>query len=127
MANSRELNYTPGMGGSLIDAMQPRNTPLSVENGRSPIFQPGRTVATVGAMDLLQRATEAPQKAGIMLLMRHLTGHWDEMDEHDQQVNEDAAKNGGRVLSEYHIDGERIWLITDHGHQYTTFLLPSEY
>lgn len=89
------------------------------------------TVATPGALDLLQRtATSA-----LTLLRRHVNGDWGDVCEDDAHINAQAVKDGSRILSCYRLgesDDDRLWIITEAeiapGRRYaTTLLLPSEY
>ena len=67
-------------------------------------------------------------------LSLHLAGAWgDELDAEDKAANDEALKDGSRILSAYILKtGEKIWLITeaedDNGNrEATTGLLPDEY
>ena len=85
-------------------------------------FQLGQLVITAGAEDVLQ-ADEA-----VLLLRRHLTGDFGELDAHDRRVNRDMLRVGGNVLSQYKTaSGETIWIITELQPGVTTILLPEEY
>lgn len=60
-------------------------------------------------------------------LVRHITGDWGELDEHDRRENELSAREGFRILSVYRMsDGTRFWIITEADRSSTTFL-PEEY
>jgi hypothetical protein len=71
------------------------------------------------------------EEAGVSpasLLIRHASGDWGELNEHDRQENEFSLKNGFRILSNYALgNGERIWIITEADGSSTCLLLPSEY
>ena len=92
-------------------------------------FQPGRLVATPGALDALARSGQEVT----FFLRKHLTGDWGEVDAEDRSLNDQALRDGGRLLSAYRtLKGTRIWVITeavgDDGHRASTcFLLPDEY
>lgn len=94
-----------------------------------PLFPLGRTVATPGALEELERAGQSPAE----LLRRHESGGWGDLDEHDKQANEDALKHGDRILSAYVLNtGVKLWIITEAAdesgrREATTILLPSEY
>jgi hypothetical protein len=65
-------------------------------------------------------------------LARHAAGDWGELDNFDKRQNEQAVKEGYRILSAYDVplaDGEieRIWVITEADRSSTCLLLPSEY
>ena len=90
----------------------------------------GRIVATPGALDVL----EAEEQSATDLLQRHFDGDWGDLCEEDKQLNDEALKDGSRLLSAYVLPktGEKLWIISeaegDNGERYaTTILQPSEY
>ena len=87
-------------------------------------FEPGQIVATPGALEALRASGGDP----LVYLIRHITGDWGEVNEHDSFENELSLQNGWRILSCYRLSsGVRIWLITEADRSVTTFLLPEEY
>jgi hypothetical protein len=102
---------------------------------KTPLFKPGRVVATPGALEALERSGQSVW----VFLSRHLAGDWGVVDAEDKAANDEALRDGSRLLSAYllegHGDGEeatKIWLITeaedDNGNrEATTALLPEEY
>lgn len=86
----------------------------------TPRFRPGRLVATPGVQDF-------PHHFLRRCLARHLIGDWGTVCAEDAQANEEALTIGERILSAYALDGERLWIITEHNRAYTTLLLPEEY
>ena len=96
----------------------------------NPLFKLGQVVATPGAIDSLEKAQQTPWE----FLSRHVAGDWGVVDAEDAEANNQALKDGSRLLSAYILkDGKtKIWVITeaedDHGNRAaTTLLLPSEY
>jgi len=88
------------------------------------LFKPGQVVATPGALDAMQRNN----CESLDLLTRHISGDWGVVPKEDDKANQDALKNGERILSSYPLlDGSRIWIITERDRSATTFLLPEEY
>ena len=99
------------------------------------LFKPGRVLATPGAIDALERSGQSVWH----FLTRHLAGDWGVVDADDKSANDDALRDGSRILSAYLLDGNcdgdeatKIWLITeaadDSGNrEATTALLPDEY
>jgi hypothetical protein len=86
------------------------------------LFPLGKTVATTGALVVL--SPEEP----LVLLRRHASGDWGEVDTHDRRANDKALKDGTRLLSAYvSVSGERIWIITEADRSSTTIILPEEY
>ena len=86
-------------------------------------FQPGRIVGTPGALAVMADASVEP----LALLRRHLRGDWGDLGDEDRASNDWAAKNGERILSAYHVNGAKVWVITERDRSATTFLLPEEY
>jgi hypothetical protein len=97
---------------------------------KTPLFKPGRILATPECL-------ETARKCGDNLwryFSRHLSGDWGNVDAEDKALNDQALKNGSRLLSSYVLkDGTTtIWLISeaegDNGHRAaTTALLPDQY
>ena len=95
-----------------------------------PKFKLGRTVATPGALDALERAGQDAAE----FLDRHARGDWGEVGEADWKVNDAAVAHEhdpdrqARLLSAYRTGlGERLWVITEADRSATTLLLPDEY
>ncbi len=95
-----------------------------------PLFKPGRVLATPGCLEALETSGDNLW----VYLSRHLAGDWGVVDAEDKAANNEALKDGSRLLSAYLLkDGEtKIWIITeaedDHGNRAaTTLLLPDEY
>ena len=85
-------------------------------------FTPGRLMITRNARDTLPRIEVD------VAINRHLAGDWGDVCPPDWQANEDALKNGGRLLSVYHTQGGvKFWIITEADNSATTVLLPSDY
>ena len=86
-------------------------------------------LATPGALQALREGGQAPRD----FLCRHLRGDWGEVCPEDRRLNDQALKDGGRVLSAYStLRGVKLWVLTeaadDQGHRAaTTLLLPDEY
>ena len=89
-----------------------------------PLFPLGKVVATPAALAALEEAGQSPAE----FLDRHVRGCWGDLDPEDWKANEDALRNGERLLSAYVLKtGERLWIITEHDRSVTTCLLPSCY
>lgn len=94
------------------------------------LFSPGRYVATPGALDLISGS----DTAALELLNRHVSGDWGDLCDEDKAQNNRALKDGSRLMSQYHVNGKKIWVITDGvfgneptKREVTTLLLPEEY
>jgi len=105
---------------------------MTIENtieSRTPstsgiLFNPGRVVATPGAL----QALEDNNILSLDLLSRHLIGDFGDVPEEDAAANRQALKDGSRLLSSYPLaSGARVWIITEADRSSTTFLLPEEY
>nr|WP_239032804.1 type I restriction endonuclease subunit M [Vibrio sp. MMG023] len=87
-------------------------------------FDLGKIVYTQGVDSMLRN------NLGINLaiyIRRHQSGDWGILDIEDKITNDEATKNGERVLSSYIICGRKVWIITERDRSCTTILLPSEY
>ena len=97
--------------------------------GSSPNFELGQTVATPGALKAIHQAGQSV----IPILARHAACDWGDLGDEDKLLNNEALKDGSRLLSAYQLrSGVRVWCITeaadDSGHRaVTTVLLPEEY
>jgi len=90
----------------------------------TPLFSPGRIVATPGALALLEEAKRSPSE----FLSRHLRGDWGELCKEDKTENELSLKHGFRLLCSYPVtETATLWIITETDRSVTTLLLPSEY
>ncbi|WP_417384188.1 hypothetical protein [Gimesia sp.] len=96
---------------------------------KSAKFSLGQVVATAGALEAIENASQTPTE----FLVQHAAGHWGELCVEDQEANNEALKTGARLLSVYHLaDDTKIWIITEAAdengqREATTILLPSEY
>lgn len=93
-------------------------------NKRAPRFSLGRILSTPGALTALEEANQSPAE----FLDRHVRGDWGDVDDEDRQANEDALRDGTRILSSYKTKvGVKVWIITEADRSATTILLPDEY
>jgi hypothetical protein len=96
----------------------------------TPKFQIAKTLITPGAQQSLNATGESPLS---FIFGRHAKCDWGDVDAEDAALNDEALKDGSRLLSAYHLkDGTKIWVITeavgDNGQrEATTILLPEEY
>jgi hypothetical protein len=96
---------------------------------KTPLFKPGKVVATPGALEALEQAGQSVWA----FLARHLAGDWGVVNAGDKAANDESLKDGSRLLSAYSLStGKKIWLLTeaedDNGNRAaTTALLPDEY
>jgi hypothetical protein len=89
-----------------------------------PKFQLGRIVATPAALEVLRESGQD----GSEFIDRHVRGDYGHMPPDDVAANEDALRDGARVMSAYTtLSGNRIWVITEADRSITTLLLPEDY
>ena len=86
-----------------------------------PRFNPGRLMITRNAKNALPRGEVDAA------INRHLSGDWGDVCQSDWQRNEQALRDGDRLLSVYQTQaGEKFWIITESDRSTTTVLLPSD-
>lgn len=91
-------------------------------------FPLGRVTTTAGAAEVLGGGDgPVAAEACRSLLDRHLAGDWGDMDAEDKETNERALAEGGRLMSAYFHDGQKLWVITEADRSATTILTPNEY
>ena len=88
-----------------------------------PLFALGQTVATPGALVVMQGMGISP----LSLLSRHQRGDWGDLDADDKDTNDEALTEGNRIFSAYQFDTVLLWVITEADRSSTTILLPEEY
>lgn len=87
-------------------------------------FDFGRVVATT----TLANYCEKKGFSMLPYLIRHANGDWGDVYKEDWKSNDEALKNGLRLLSEYKLpDDRRIWIITEWDRSATTLLFPEDY
>ena len=93
-------------------------------------FALGQIVTTPGALEACD-----PHHLN-RCLYRHARGDWGCVCPEDAATNDEAVREGFRILSAYPIDptepskgygDNTLWIITEADRSVTTFLLPSEY
>jgi hypothetical protein len=85
-------------------------------------FPFGQIVSTPNALNAI------PNDEILSALNRHVSGDWGELDKEDQNSNERALKNGGRLFSSYRsVTGTKFWIITEADRSSTCVLLPEDY
>ena len=90
------------------------------------LFGLGQVVMTRGVNDKVAD-DEGFAKFVFDSLKRHASGDWGDLCEEDQKENELSLKQGFRILSAYHCNEEKIWIITEADRSATTILFPQEY
>jgi hypothetical protein len=89
-----------------------------------PLFSLGQLVATPGALQAFQEASQGPTG----FLARHQSGDWGDVCAEDKKENVLSVQHGFRILSSYRTTlGVKLWVITEADRSLTTILLPEEY
>lgn len=82
----------------------------------------GIIVITPGAEEVLS------QDDIRLAIIRHTNGDWGDVCREDWELNNEAVRDGHRVLSVFQSDGgKKFWMITEFDRSVTTILLPLEY
>ena len=96
----------------------------------NPLFPLGQIVATPAALEALEEAGQTPSE----FLNKHVLGDWgEELCDEDKELNDEAIKDGSRLLSAYRLKtGVKVWVISEAKNDdglraATTILLPEEY
>ena len=87
------------------------------------LFPTGGLYITPGAL----AACAAFPMPPTILMIRHMSGDWSEMDAEDQEANHRAIRVGARILSLYRYDTTQFYVITEADRASTTILLRDEY
>ena len=96
------------------------------------VFHTGQIVASRGVYDLTCQNSDFAQFVQ-KSLNRHVKGDWGDVDDEDKETNNQALKQGTRLLSAYNDDRFpkhgifTIWIITEADRSATTILFPDEY
>ena len=87
-------------------------------------FLLGTRTATPAALEAIEAAGD-----GILnIFARHESGDWGVVCDVDSFSNEEAIRDGNRIMSAYILKtGVKIWVITEADRSSTTILLPEEY
>lgn len=89
-----------------------------------PKFELGHIVATPAALESLRESGQD----GSEFLNRHVRGDYGEMPTEDVSANDEAIRDGARVMSAYTtLNGKKLWVITEADRSVTTLLLPEDY
>ena len=83
----------------------------------------------LGAIVLTQQAYRLlPMDEVNLCLQLHMGGYWGELRPYEQEQNEIALLNGGRLMSVYEsLTGVSFWIVTQPDRAFTTVLLDWEF
>jgi hypothetical protein len=80
------------------------------------LFTLGEIVITPEAQRLMTMLSINPAS----LLLRHVTGDWGDASDDQRRANEEAIREGGRILSAYGHGNLRVYVITEVDRSATT-------
>ena len=86
----------------------------------------GQLVATRGIYEDMEKDAIFSKEIGLAML-RYQQEEWGELPPEDMELNNEALKDGGRILAAYETSRGRVWIITEWDRSVTTILYPSEY
>ena len=88
-----------------------------------------QTRLELGQLLITPAAREALLPADVRTALdRHAQGDWGDVTGDDEEANDEALENEGRLFSVYHNpDGVKFWVITESDHSATTVMLPEDY
>lgn len=96
-------------------------------------FSLGNVVATKNVWELIDENPMFSQFVTICL-SRYIDNDWGDIPEEDWNANDEAVKNGERIVASYQIPLEveevyedRLWIITEWDRSVTTLLFPGDY
>jgi hypothetical protein len=92
-------------------------------DARQVKFQLGQLLITPEAMTLLEDSGVSV----FTLLGRHLSGDWGDVCAEDAKLNDDALRYGNRLLSVYHVDKQKLYVISEADRSASTILLSEQY
>lgn len=89
-------------------------------------FKLGKLVWTRGVNDLI---ADDMSFASFVLKSqkRYARGDWGDCCKEDQEANNQALKDGSRIIGVYQNEKWKIWIITEADRSVTTILFPEEY
>jgi hypothetical protein len=83
----------------------------------------GNVVATPAALQLCETNKINP----LLLLGRHASGNWGNLDADGVAANVAAIQHDLRLFSSYNVGSAKVWVITEADRSSTCLLLPEEY
>ena len=89
-------------------------------------FELGQIVVTRGINSAIEGSEKFAQELQTAL-RKYITGDWGCLPNEDKASNEQATKDGGRILGGYKTSKGKIWIITESDRSATTILFPNEY
>jgi hypothetical protein len=116
----------------IVPVSHPKREPYEPDSDDPALLEAPKPLFDLGTIGATPAAIEAMQRRGLnmrLLLLRHVTGDWGDMDDEDRARNDRAVRQGTRILSAYGPEGEpdQLWIITEADRSSTTIMLAKEY
>jgi hypothetical protein len=86
----------------------------------------GQVLASRGVAEWIEESQ--PRLIAVArVVWRHRNKDWGQVCQEDKATNDEAVRDGNRILSSYKIEGRDVWVITEWDRSVTTILFPEEY
>ena len=98
----------------------------------SKCFKIGKVRISDGIRQMIKNNSKFEHDV-LSCLIRHKFSDWGEITESDKFRNDLSVQSElkglqtARIFSEYHLNDEKIWIITEADRSFTTVLLPEDY
>ena len=89
-------------------------------------FELGNVYITSGVAEEIENDKNYLNKV-LQSLARYISCDWGNLTNEDKRLNNEAIKNGERLLARYNIEPRAIYIITEWDRSATTILFPEEY
>ena len=102
-------------------------SPTKLSKILSSLRVPLGQVVITAAIDQWTREAQVWGHIQGALFNQHMRADWGEVGSEDWASNNQALRDGGRLLSAYTIEGRKVWIITEADRSSTTILFPEDY
>jgi hypothetical protein len=115
------------------DDPKPHRRELLRKKNKKTLFDLGHVTTTGGIMHMLMEDMNQARPLTEFIdqcLLNHSRGDWGNVCEEDAALNDNAVRDGSRVLSAWYMPAptsKKIWIITEANRANTSILLPEEY
>ena len=86
----------------------------------------GAVVTTAGVAEWMEES-QSRSIAVARAVWRHRSRDWGQVCQEDKETNDEAVRDGNRILSSYKVEDRDVWIITEWDRSVTTILFPEEY
>lgn len=91
-----------------------------------PLLNIGKLVMTVGIKDAADGSKTYSNEL-VSCVERYISYDWGDLCEDDKVSNQEALRNGNRILGAYNTSKGKVYIITECDRSVTTVLFASEY